>query len=250
MRTMHTVVAVVGAAGGVGSALCSALIEHNNVSVIKVDGWDFEYDEQVEAASMYIMSQCDEIDPEGKAHRVLVNCVGVNYIEWFPDMDFAQFDRLMNINVRSHLLLVQYLLDNDEEQDRFFTSKTSNGALCEIISNASHVAMTNSAFYNASKAAQHMSIMSLAREIRKTHGVCVFGVSPNKLAGTGMSKYIEKQVPDLRGWTPEQAHQYQLAALPAGEETNVDVFGEFVAFLLSKPERHKYLTNTVIPYGG
>ena len=86
-------------------------------------------------------------------------------------------------------------------------------------------------------------------ELKKSHSLTVFGISPNKLAGTNMSKYIDDRVPDLRGWTPEEARQYQLNALPAGEETNPEDLAEFIAFLLSTKSRHKYLNGCVIPYG-
>lgn len=251
--TVDTIVAVVGANGGVGQAVCQALNHYANIKVIRVstgtanDLCDFTNDEGVRCAFEDIMFETDDDDPGRECHRILINCVGVNYIEWFPKMDFGEFDRLMRINVRSHLDLIQRLITLDKGS--WFKSQNGNGTICEIISNASHMPMTNSAFYNASKAAQHGAFMSLARELRKTDGICIFGISPNKLAGTGMSTYIEGRVPELRGWTPEEAHKYQLSALPAGEETDVDVMAEFIAFLMSSQKRHKYLTNTVISYG-
>ena len=247
----NMMIAVVGADGGLGSALVRQLKLYGH-EVIEVygpnheDGFNFERYSNLTDSCRFIKEQALKLDPHGDCYRVLVNCVGVNYIDWFHNMDFKQFDRLMTLNVRSHLQMAQELMCAGRN---WFESKTGHGTLCEIISNASHVPMTNSAFYNATKGAQHVATMSLARELRKTHGLCVFGVSPNKLAGTGMSSYIEGVVPSLRGWTPEQAAAYQLSALPAGEETDPNVLAEFLAFLLSSPERHKYLTNTVLPYG-
>ena len=184
-------------------------------------------------------------------YPILINCAGVNYIEWFDHADFRQFDRLMDINVKAGLQLIQNLIGFKPAVSKYEGVDWFNGtgAILNIVSNASHVPMTNSAFYNATKGAFHIATLSLARELRKTHGICVFGISPNKLAGTGMSDYIEGRVPSLRGWTPEEAAKYQLGALPAGEETDPAVLAEFVAFLLSEPARHKYLTGTIIPYG-
>lgn len=65
-----------------------------------------------------------------------------------------------------------------------------------------------------------------------------------------MSSYIEERVCKLRGWTPEQAAQYQLAALPAGAETPPEVLAEFIGFLLSSKERHRYLQGVDLTYGG
>lgn len=259
------IIAVVGADGGVGKALVNRL-KYGDMGftddwinyVIELDHGDVEYDSPrgLRTGAGMILSETDAVydsSPDfDETNHILVNCVGVNYIEWFPEMDFDQFDRLMNINVKGFLQTVQDLIGGSNSKrpgENWFEGKGHNGTICGIISNASHMAMTNSAFYNASKAAQHMAMMSLAREIRKTHGINVFGISPNKLAGTGMSEYIEGRVPDLRGWTPEEAAKYQLGSLPAQAETHPYTLAEFMAFLLSTPERHRYLTNTVLPYG-
>ena len=109
--------------------------------------------------------------------------------------------------------------------------------------------MTCSAAYNASKGAAHILTLQLARELTKKNGITVFGISPNKLQGTGMSREIEKQVLGTRGWTAEEAQRYQLAALVTGEETPPRMVAEFVGFLLSSKARHQYLSGCVLPYG-
>jgi len=173
----------------------------------------------------------------------LINCAGVNYIEAFAETDFGDWDRLMALNARAPIELTQRLL-------KWLTGGIHPGTVVNVISNASHVPMTNSVCYNASKGALHIATLAMGREIGKTHGITVFGVSPNKMGGTQMSAYIEGAVPRLRGWTPEQAAAYQAAALPVGEATPPGVVADFIAYLLSSPERHRYLHQTVIPYGG
>jgi len=175
--------------------------------------------------------------------NILINCAGLNYIEAFDETNFAEWDQLMALNARAPIELTQHLLP-------WLTGSEQPGTVVNIISNASHVPMTNSVCYNASKGALHIATLAMGREIGKSHGITVFGVSPNKMEGTEMSEYIESRVPELRGWTPEEAARYQTAALPAGAATPPWVVAEFIAFLLSKPERHRYLHQTVIPYGG
>lgn len=169
---------------------------------------------------------------------ILVNCAGINYIDWLPNLTEDDFDRLMNTNARAMFTTTRSLLGH-----------LKGGTICNIVSNASHMPMTHSLAYNASKGAAHIMTLQMARELKKTDDITVFGVSPNKLAGTGMSQYIEKRVCDLRGWTPKQAAEYQKAALPAGEETDPARCAEFIAFLLSEKERHKFLNGCIIPYG-
>lgn len=257
----RNIIAITGSNSGLGAALVRMFENEPRTHIIKLPGpdamgFDFTRPEHVFEAARVVRSTTETIlefeglEPDD-VYRVLINCAGVNYIEWFDQADWAQYDRLQAINVTAPMMLIQHLIGlkppmGDPVDDNWFNG---SGAVLNIISNASHMPMTNSAFYNATKGALHIATLALARELRKTHGLCVFGISPNKLKDTGMSAYIEGRVPSLRGWTPEQAAAYQIGALPAGEETDPMQLAEFIAYLLTVPERHKYLTNTVIPYG-
>ena len=64
-----------------------------------------------------------------------------------------------------------------------------------------------------------------------------------------MSRDIERQTCEKRGWTPEEAAAYQRTALLTGQETDPAVVADFIAFLLSSKHRHAQLSGTVIPYG-
>ncbi|MCI0552902.1 MAG: SDR family NAD(P)-dependent oxidoreductase, partial [Anaerolineae bacterium] len=150
-----------------------------------------------------------------------------------------EWDAVLDTNARSIFLVTKHL-----------HHYMRGGTILNIISNASHMPMTGSLAYNASKGAAAIMTKQLARELKKTHDITVFGISPNKLAGTDMSEYIDERVLKMRGWTEEQAKKYQLDALPAGEETDPLVLADFVAFLLSQKDRHKYLAGCIIPYGG
>jgi len=258
---MYNIIAITGANSGLGLELVKALSPDVHNYIIHINGkehggFDFTKREEVFAAVRHVKNITKVICyengiPTNETYRILINCAGVNYIEWFDQALWNEYDRLNAINFVAPIMLTQDLLGvkppallGDEEN--WFQG---SGAVVNIISNASHMAMTNSVFYNSTKGALHIATLAMARELRKTHGLCVFGVSPNKLRSTGMSDYIEGRVPSLRGWTPEQAASYQLAALPAGEETDPKELAEFLGYLLATPQRHKYLTNTVIPYG-
>lgn len=172
---------------------------------------------------------------------ILINCAGVNHIDWHENVSVEIWDWLMGVNARAPWLITKELLQSKMIQE--------GGAILNIISNASHMPMTNSAAYNASKGAAHILTLQMARELFPRHGLTVFGISPNKLKGTGMSAYIDERVCGLRGWTPEEAAEYQIKSLPAKEETDPSVLAEFIAFILSSKERHKYLAGCVLPYG-
>lgn len=171
---------------------------------------------------------------------VLINCAGVNITGWLDDFPAASWDEVMDINAKGIYKMSQWALPRLIE---------SRGTILNIVSNASHMPMTTSLAYNASKGAAHIMTLQMARELTKRYGITVFGISPNKLRGTEMSRDIERQVIEHRGWTAEYAAQYQLNSLLAGEETDPAELARFIAYLLGEKSRHKYLTGCIIPYG-
>lgn len=197
-----------------------------------------------------IRNGCDVLKPEDhveiiesiKFHGldILINCAGVNIINWLEEFNEDDWDKVMGVNAKGIYKMSQYYLPYLKE---------SRGTILNIVSNAAHMPMTCSLAYNASKGAAHIMTLQLARELTKRYGITVFGIAPNKLSGTGMSDDIDDQVVETRGWTKEYAQEYQLNGMLTGEETPTENVAEFITFLLSKKERHKYLTGTVIPYG-
>jgi NAD(P)-dependent dehydrogenase (short-subunit alcohol dehydrogenase family) len=171
----------------------------------------------------------------------LINCAGVNYNAWLEDTGLEDWERLFKVNVTAPFLLTQAFLH---------ALTVSGGTVCNIVSNAAWVPMRASVAYNASKAAEHMLTLQMGRELTKDKGVTVFGFSPGKLKGTGMSRYIEQRVGEVRGWSPEFAQQYQANALTTGQEIEPDVLAELIVWLLSEKRRHFYLSGCLIPYGG
>ena len=220
---------ITGASSGLGKALADELKDAHIIDWSKETGVDVRDEDSVMRAAKAL-----KMVPE-----VLVNCAAVNEICWFSDLNPVIWDDVLNTNARGIFYTVRALMQADRMPR----------TIVNIISNASHMPMTASLAYNASKGAAHIMTLQMAREFGKTHGTTVFGISPNKLAGTNMSNYIDQRVPEVRGWTPEEAKAYQLASLPTGEETDPETLAEFIAFLLSSPQRHKFLHGTIIPYG-
>lgn len=225
-----TNVIITGGSGGLGSHIMRRL-KALDFSVIdwSLPNIDISMPDEV---ALHAIDVFDKID-------ILINCAGVNEINYLEDtFDDKDWDRVMDTNAKGIYLVTRALLE-----------KLRGGTVINILSNASHIPMTASIAYNASKGAAAIMTKQMARELGKTHNITVFGISPNKLRGTGMSSYIDQRVQEVRGWSKEQAREYQLAALPAGEETDPDTLAEFIVFLLSSKQRHKYLAGCDIPYG-
>ncbi len=223
---------VTGSNSGLGESICEHLRKDKNTNVIKADKYEVDL---TDYTSVHEFS----LDVKKEVHGI-VNCAGVNRIDYLEKFTEEDWDLVMDTNAKSIFNMSKHFLQKLKE---------TRGFILNIVSNASHMPMTNSLAYNASKGAAHIMTLQLARELSKAYGITVFGISPNKLSGTGMSDYIDSRVPAVRGWSPEKAKEYQLNSLLAGEETDPDSLAEFIAFLLSTKQRHKYLTGTIIPYG-
>lgn len=226
---------ITGSGSGLGQALAAALRlqDHHIYEFDRHMGHDVRDPPRTWGGTVNSMSPPDDLN-------VLINCAGVNITNWLENVTDQEWDEVMDVNAKGIFKMSQWASP---------VLQTHKGTIINIVSNAAHVPMTCSAAYNASKGAAHILTLQLARELGRK-GVTVFGVAPNKLRGTGMSKAIERQVVEQRGWTAEKAREYQLAALPAGAETPPERVADFIAFLLSSKERHRYLAGTVIPYGG
>ena len=243
---------VTGGSSGIGLSIVSALLvdghrvinldieepfpnvfgQYSKYGHIECDVSDFL---SVSAAYSHIkMASLDKSNID-----ILINNAGINYINWIEETPDENWDAVVGVNAKGIFNTAKVFKG---------ALRTSKGAILNIVSNASHMPMTNSIAYNASKGAAHIMTLQMARELGP-QGISVFGISPNRIKGTGMSNYIDSQVCELRGWTKEYARDYQLKALPAGEETDPETLAEFIAFLLSSKQRHKYLAGTVLPYG-
>ena len=219
---------VTGGAAGLGKELVRQLTELNHEVIVfdhKV-GDDVCWPEESRG-------ECPSLD-------VLINCAGINITDWLENVAEQDWDNVMDANAKGIFKMSQWALPSLRE---------SKGTILNIVSNASHMPMTTSLAYNASKGAAHIMTLQLARELTKRHGITVFGVSPNKLRGTKMSADIEAQVVRTRGWTPEFAAEYQRNALLTGMETEPSAVAEFIAFLLSSKDRHIFLSGCILPYG-
>jgi NAD(P)-dependent dehydrogenase (short-subunit alcohol dehydrogenase family) len=65
--------------------------------------------------------------------------------------------------------------------------------------------------------------------------------------GTGMTRYIDKTVPELRGWTPEASARYEASQSPIGRRGTVDEVAEVVYDVLHGPE---FLTGSIVQVNG
>ena len=175
----------------------------------------------------------------GLVHN-LIYTAGVNRINEFDKQTHEDFWDSMHVNCWGFIKLIQALRELS-----FFNI---DAVACLVTSNAANVPMRHSLSYNCSKAAANMAVKQMAREIHPSQ-LTIFGVAPNKLAGTPMSTMIEEKVCAMRGWTPEEAHQYQVDALPARKETDPTALAHFILEMMDRTY-HPYIHGNILPFGG
>lgn len=233
-------IVITGGANGLGAAIAKAIwaecFGDSSVKIHIVDKANLQdvRDPAADLPTMHFPApKLDELD-------ILVNCAAINQIAWLEDLTYAAWREAMEVNAGGIMQMTKHYLP---------ALSRASGTVLNIISNASHMPMRGSLAYNASKGAAHIMTLQMARELFDRHNITVFGISPNKLAGTKMSESIDAQVVKQRGWTLEKARKYQLAGLATHEETDPATLAEFIAFLLSTKQRHKFLHGCIIPYG-
>ena len=176
-----------------------------------------------------------------EAFHGLVYCAGVNRINYFDESPETDFWESMDVNCYGFIRIMKLIREKN---------KWNPGMRCCLItSNAANVPMRHSLAYNCSKAAANMAIKQMAREIPPSEQM-IFGVAPNKLEGTPMSKEIEKKVCEMRGWSPEQAREYQIEALPAKKETDPKALAAFIVELMTGLNFFPYIHGNILPFGG
>jgi|SRR3990172_4844609 len=219
---------VTGSASGLGQAIALTL-ESRRHKVVRYDLLDGGYD------VLQPIIDDEQLD-------VLINCAGVTRLDYCEDVSVSlDWDYVMDTNAKGILMMTQACLPK--------LKQSSNGTILNIISDAARRPMTASLAYNASKAAAHIMTLQLARELYPRHGIIVFGIAPGKLSRTRMSKYVDRRVLEIRGWTEEYAQERQLAALPLGEEAPPEALAKFISYLFSHSENYRYFHGCVIPWG-
>lgn len=225
-------VVVTGAASGIGKALCETLADWNGdvpslYERIDVTGLDVSH---MSRDRRYEVLTCDITDDQQVehvlAHRevdALINCAGVTYLDQLETLRMVEAQHVMDVNLWGAVRCIRACLPS---------LKAKQGVVCNITSTAAHRAMRYSLAYNASKAAAEMMTKQLARELID-QDVVVFGVSPNKVRGTGMSAQADREAAALRGTVAGlEAAEQRATQLLAREEPTASEVAAFVARLV------------------
>lgn len=227
---MSTIV-ITGASSGLGAAMTRALGADghavHNYDIARNPAHDVR---DFQAAKRFFDSfmECD----------VLINNAGINGLDFLADLEEAKWDSIMDVNAKGIYTMSRAALPYLYE---------AGGTILNIVSDAAHRPMRASLAYNASKGAAHIMTLQLARELAPS--ITVFGIAPNRLADTEMTDMIDSECMRVRGWSREQAINYEQANAMLPERTPPDAIAGLVQYLLHSKANHRHLTGCILPYG-
>ncbi len=151
----------------------------------------------------------------------MVYTPGINHLEWFGNMGVPGVQEALELYKVNCLGFIAAVDAFAWTTGRGHTTggghlPTPNSGLSSlaplsilaISSDAGEREMRTSAAYCASKAALNSAVRVAARELGPS-GVAVNALAPGMLAETGMTKQMDRDIPHVRGWTLQQAQQYE-----------------------------------------
>lgn len=141
----------------------------------------------------------------------VVYSVGINRLDWIRQVRMVDFLEVYKTNVFGFLNLVR-VLD---------AAEIGPVNIVVVTSDAAWRPMRTSAVYCGSKAALEMSVRVASREYAPK-GWRINAVAPGKVEDTPMTKYVDKRVMELRGWTEEFAEGYERQSTPLGRKVTKD----------------------------
>jgi NAD(P)-dependent dehydrogenase (short-subunit alcohol dehydrogenase family) len=163
---------------------------------------------------------------------ILCNNAGVNLAAPATETSEADWDRLMDVNLKGVFLGSKYAIKEMARRGR--------GAIVNTVSAAGLKGMPNMAAYNASKGGAALLTRQMALDYAK-QGVRVNGVCPG-VVDTPMTRRFLETNPDPQGLSRSWAE------IPIGHIAQPDDIARAVAFLAS--DEASYITGVLLPVDG
>ena len=105
--------------------------------------------------------------------------------------------------------------------------------------------MRGSVAYCASKAALNAAVRVMARELAPLHRINA--VAPGMVEDTPMTDYIDRNLPEFRGWALEYVAEYERQNTPSGRRATKSEVAETIVWVLFGPEQ---MTGAILDING
>lgn len=165
----------------------------------------------------------------------IVYSAGVSQLKYVSDLNWRDLDRVWDINTAGAILVAA-------AHSNLFPEHPVRYAV--VVSDAAHTPMRGSIAYTTSKAALEMAVRNMGRELAPAW--TVVGVSPGVVEGTSMTRELAEKIPGFRGWTADQAREYE-GTPPIGRRVTKHEVAETLWFALTGPQA---LNGSIITING
>lgn len=201
--------------------LAQKLSEQYNVKAVIAKG-DITSAEDIDANIKTALDKTGSFD-------ILVNCAGVWPTHFVKDMDDADWERTVKINLTGPFMFAKRAVNN-------FIDNNVKGKIINIVSQAAfHGSTSGHAHYAAAKGGLVTFTVSLAREVAK-YGINVTAVAPGMMRTPMNKKELE-----------ERENEY-IKRIPLGRISDPQEVAYTVAFLAS--DKADYITGATIDVTG
>lgn len=170
-----------------------------------------------------------KIESLGDIH-LLVNNAGIAILGPFEEIKFEDFDKIFSVNVKAPLFIAQVVAKQ-------MIARGSGGAIVNVSSQASMIALKDHTLYCSTKAAMDMFTKSLALELGP-HKIRVNAVNPTVVL-TDMGRL---------GWSDPAKAKPMLDTIPLGRFAEVEDVVHSIIYLLS--DKANMITGTMLPIDG
>jgi L-xylulose reductase len=169
------------------------------------------------------------VNGAGPIH-LLVNNAGVSQLQSVLDTTPDAYDRVMSVNLKAPVFLSQYVA-------RGMVERGDGGAIVNVSSVASSVALTDHLAYCTSKAGMDMATKVMALELGR-HKIRVNAVNPTVVM-TDMGK---------RAWSDPVKSTHAMTQIPLGRFAEEADVVNAIVFLLS--DKSSMLSGVTLPVDG
>jgi len=165
----------------------------------------------------------------------IIYSAGVSQLKWMAETSQRDLNKIFDVNVLGAILVAA--IHSRQHPDHAVRYAV-------VVSDAAHTPMRGSIAYTSSKAALEMAVRNMAREMAPEW--TVVGVSPGVVEGTAMTRQLAQDIPEFRGWTGEQAREYE-GVPPIGRRVTMREVSETLLFALNGPQA---LNGSIITING
>lgn len=225
---------VFGASSGIGEAVLKAMNDQDDYSTILHPTRSQLDVSDAKAVERWFFRRSGSLYAWRGIH--VVYSAGVNYLEWIGRIDPDKMAEVINTNLCGFISVLNGL--------RRHTHPDTRVRVVSISSDAAVRPMRTSIAYCASKAGQEMAMRVAARELGGS-GWSINSVAPGMTEGTGMTAYVDKRVPEVRGWSAEYAAEYERQQAVQSERILRDDVAKLVMSVLRMPRSVNGATFTI-----